>query len=249
MRWLAFGLVLVLAGCGEPAAEPPKGVMSFARDGGAARLTYRLAGQVRYVLSCREGSDQAELSLRPRQTTRQAVTFGAGRGDDIRVELKVRGWPDGDFHFHLEDSFLSRLLWDGDMTLNGEPLGVVRGGETADARWRFAATCESVPAHLAARGEPPPRSLYDLMARLKIEDAAADARRAVSRGDLRLVTVTGYARMAPGVPPERFPKDGGYRDIDLTYDVIRSDEQDDLKERARRYAEIYNSVVLGLKAP
>jgi hypothetical protein len=247
MRWLAIILAFALAGCGKPQAALPDGQMAFSREGAVARLTYRVAGRVRYVLGCEEGSDHADLSLQPRPLDRQPVTLGAGRGDDTSVELRMASWPDGTFRFHLEDSFLSRLLWDGDIWLNGERLRVARGGETANARWRFHATCASVPATLAAWGEPAPRSLYDLMARLKVEEAAADARQALARGDQRLVTVTGYARVAPGAPDGWFPEPGTFRDIDLTYDVIRSDEQNALKDRARRYAEIYNPVVLARK--
>ncbi|MBX3481837.1 MAG: hypothetical protein KF842_15710 [Caulobacter sp.] len=217
--------------------------MAFSREGELARLAYRLGGEVRYFLTCKEGSDRAILALQPAPSPKWPVALEAGRNDG-EVKLRVRPQRDGTFHFHLQDSFLSRFLWAGGMGARGKWMPVVPDGSSADARWRFSATCASVPADMAAIGEAPPRSLYDLMSGLNVESAEADARRAMARGDDRFVTVTGFSRTAPGVPGNRVPDGHAFRDIDLTYDVIRSQEQGALKARARRYAQAYNAVVL-----
>jgi hypothetical protein len=242
MRWLAIILALVLAGCGEAAAEGPTGKMAFAREGETARLTYRLKGKIRYAMTCDEGRDHAAVYLYPTPSDGQVVKLGSGREDNM-VELSQRALSEAPFWFHVNDSFLRRFLAIGEMTVNGEPLEIAPAGER-EALWRFYATCTSVPADRAARGEPAPRSLYDLMSSLKVEDAAADARRAMARGDARLATVVSSGRAAPGAPGDQVPAGLAYRDIDPTSDMIGSDEHGALKDRAARYAAVYNAVVL-----
>jgi len=76
--------------------------------------------------------------------------------------------------------------------------------------------------------------------------ATLDARKAIGRGDLHVVTVNGYGTEAPGVGGywPAFTAVVGEQNLAGTSDVIRCKEHDRLNSRARLYAEAYNAEVL-----
>jgi|SRR5438876_2681628 len=79
--------------------------------------------------------------------------------------------------------------------------------------------------------------------RLKSADPVADADRAVSAGDTRLLGLAGFALEVPGAS-ERDRRQLGVREIRGTTDVFDSVEHLQLQELARGYAERYNRRVL-----
>lgn len=244
MRWMALALIALLAaGCGSPIKTQP-GSLAFSQTGAQAALTYKLGGKVRYRLTCREGGDRVELQLEPRPSANRPIKLRTGRG---KSEIRLRLWaisPEGGLPFHLQDGFMVRLLWDGTMTVNGRRFDLGRDRDILNARWRFQSTCFAALPDGVITGDPTPRSLHDQLSALKVENAAADARRALSRGDRRFASVTGYSRSVPGVEGVGLPELGAYRDVDPTGDVTRSPDQRAFKMRARRYAEIYNRTLL-----
>ena len=79
--------------------------------------------------------------------------------------------------------------------------------------------------------------------RLRIADPVADADRAVSAGDTRLLGLAGFALEVPGAS-ERDRRRLGVREIQGTSDFFDSVEHRQLQEIARGYAERYNRRVL-----
>lgn len=247
MRWIALALIVLLAaGCGNR-FRPQPGTLACDQTGPRATLSYRLAGKVRYRLVCLEGRDMVDLRLEPPPPTNRPVKLRAGGG---KGEIRLRLWalsPEEGLTFHLRDNFMVHLLGSGRMTANGRRFEVGRDPDTLNARWRFETTCAAARADQVMLGDPAPRSQHAQFAALKVENAAADARRALSRGDRRFATVYGYSRFAPGVEGGGSPDRGTYRDVDPTSDAIRSSDQRAFKDRAHHYAEAYNAVLLAVR--
>jgi len=83
--------------------------------------------------------------------------------------------------------------------------------------------------------------------RLRIADPVADAGRAVSAGDTRLLGLAGFALEVPGAS-ERDRRRLGVREIQGTSDFFDNVEHLQLQEIARGYAERYNRRILELAA-
>ena len=79
--------------------------------------------------------------------------------------------------------------------------------------------------------------------RLRSADPVADADRALSAGDTRLLGLAGFALEVPGAS-EGDRKRLGVREIRGTVDLFHSDEHLQLQKMARVYAERYNRRVL-----
>jgi hypothetical protein len=93
--------------------------------------------------------------------------------------------------------------------------------------------------------------------RLNIDAAVSDARKAIAKGDLRLLAVMGYTTEIPvnnsGLEMvERFNtavKSNEVSVIEGTSDTPAGPQCAELNKRARRYAEIYNKEILSVSRP
>ncbi|TDK21769.1 outer membrane lipoprotein LolB [Luteimonas aestuarii] len=81
------------------------------------------------------------------------------------------------------------------------------------------------------------------LARLDLEDPAADLRRQVAGGDLRPLVVCGFACLAPGDPEGVLPE-GEVRILDGSGDVVLGDRHLRLKHKAEAYARAYNQALV-----
>ena len=81
---------------------------------------------------------------------------------------------------------------------------------------------------------------------LKPENAEADARSAVARGDTRLLAVYGYTVQVPGVRADtgELKVKYGLRMLEGTTDSYKDDRDRQMNENVRRYASIYNRIVV-----
>jgi hypothetical protein len=86
---------------------------------------------------------------------------------------------------------------------------------------------------------------------LKIENATADAQRAVAANDYRLLGVKGFTVEVPGVGRDAYDleKRYGVKVIEGTSDAFSVDEDRRLNEDARAYAKRYNELVLSSLKP
>jgi hypothetical protein len=83
---------------------------------------------------------------------------------------------------------------------------------------------------------------------LKIEEAAADARKAAAAKDYRLLAVKGYTIEVPGAGDDvsKLEKEYGIRVLSGTSDAVRGEEQRRLNANARDYARKYNETILSI---
>ena len=83
------------------------------------------------------------------------------------------------------------------------------------------------------------------LAALEHKNPAADAKEAVSRGDIYFLGVYGFSFTLPGIPgnPQCWQELQGARAIPDTSDAYRCREHGRLQGIARKYAEKYNSTV------
>lgn len=251
---------LALAGC--TAAAPAEGAWVFRQEGDEARLYYDRAGHRGPEFACYEGDGSVRLKVDapsgpPKERVlRLAISAGDGdqrvdvtqpfrRGDeaDPRVET------DFDIDEQVMQAFYgSRRLETGDWRIlpANDGRGDTRGRADGAAVWRFEATCRSAPRSAAVKGDPPPASFHALLAGLRPEHAAADARRALARGDHRLAAVSGYSVTTPGVPGGA-QRPAGVRLVDPSGCVSHSDEHSRLRANAAAYAKAYNAVIVAAR--
>jgi hypothetical protein len=81
---------------------------------------------------------------------------------------------------------------------------------------------------------------------LKPEKAEVDARQALAHGDTRLLAVYGYTVEVPGVRANagELKVKYGLRMLEGTTDSYKNDRDRQMNENARRYASIYNRIVV-----
>jgi hypothetical protein len=82
--------------------------------------------------------------------------------------------------------------------------------------------------------------------RLQVEHAESDARSAIARGDRRLLAVYGYTTEVPGVNAgvTELRARYGLRMLEGTSDSYKGSKDKALNENARKYASLYNRVVI-----
>jgi hypothetical protein len=95
-------------------------------------------------------------------------------------------------------------------------------------------------AMLPTRNECP--QYADLVV-LHVDQAEADALRAVAAGDRRLLTVNGYTVSAPGFEGDLTRYEYGVRNLESTSDVSCTDARGDLDRNAKVYALAYNRAI------
>lgn len=78
---------------------------------------------------------------------------------------------------------------------------------------------------------------------LHVENAEADAKRAITAADFHLIGLYGYGIQAPGLPEGVIAPDRT-KPIDCTGDEVYSPRHERLIETARDYAIRYNRVIL-----
>jgi hypothetical protein len=86
----------------------------------------------------------------------------------------------------------------------------------------------------------------EMVAQLKVTNAESDARSAVAHGDKRLLAVYGYTLMVPGVHDDASALRAKYglRILNGTSDAYKDSSDREFNENARKYASIYNRIVV-----
>jgi hypothetical protein len=90
----------------------------------------------------------------------------------------------------------------------------------------------------------------DEVAQLKIANAESAAKSAVAQGDRRLLAIRGYTIEIPGVRGETTALRAKYgiRMLEGTSDAYENQNSQQINENARKYASIYNRVVIAESA-
>jgi hypothetical protein len=89
-------------------------------------------------------------------------------------------------------------------------------------------------------------TVYADLRKLKIENAAADARNSVESKDFRLLGVRGYVLEVPGTNKDlqTIKSTYGVREIEGTSDAVEGPQHKALIDNARQYAEKYNQTII-----
>jgi hypothetical protein len=98
----------------------------------------------------------------------------------------------------------------------------------------------------------PTKTDYSALRELKVENAVADAQRAIAAKDFRLLAVMGFSIEVPGAGDDvpSLEKEYGTKVIPGTSDAIQGEEHKRLNDNARAYAKKYNEFILSsVKAP
>ncbi|MBZ5643322.1 MAG: hypothetical protein LAO19_11215 [Acidobacteriia bacterium] len=105
----------------------------------------------------------------------------------------------------------------------------------------FLAACSNTPPKMAGS-----KMDFADLRKLKIENAAADARNSIESKDFRLLAVRGYVLEVPGTSEDiqNIKTTYGLKEIEGTSDAVEGPDHKLLIDNARRYAEKYNQTII-----
>ena len=104
---------------------------------------------------------------------------------------------------------------------------------------------ETPPEIAALQRRCPMREKMGELCSIHLENAEADAARALKKGDTRVLGIYGYSVSFPGISPDDWEKHhGAYRGIEGTTDAMYGDDHWTLISYATDYAAIYNMFIL-----